>query len=434
MPNVYVTDTGSNRIYTALGYLKDSGSTFPVPNLEPDKVIKFTTGNPAGIELTQNTTTPTTPNSGEWGYSGGYVYLGDALQSGETVFALKGDINIFEGVTTLAGTSYFDVGQSDENYRTKQQQLELRWLGAGEELRSAKIELEDSLASEGSEATHYQLAADNSGSPGEWKSSLQSTEIPDLEALKDGRKISFWVKCVKPEGSDTGIFSDVQVKITGTRYKYAMNDYLTSNSSTSIELPFDHYFLIPYVIYEIVSGSPSQFKIPAIYWDGSTPYLRVGWNSGSGSVRVRYIVVPVDHSDTYADEFTSVSSYAMTATQRTYGVVFTTNNRYCTCIDYNNNLVFSGSASGYIIKVPSIESMADVSENIIVKTWGTGQSNISLGAGNYMLFALYTEPVGGRKPDNMYFPYVVGWGAMPSVHCPNVNWGGAAVLRGVIGE
>lgn len=207
MANIYVTDATGNEIYTTVGYLKNSGSSFPVLK-EPSKVTKFTAGNPSGIELTKNTSTPTSPSSGQWGYSNGYVYLGDALQTGETVIATCGTVRIFEGVTTLGGTSYFDVGQSDANYRTKQQKLYLHWVGGGEELRDVQISAEDFLSGEGSSADHYSLAPDNSGSPGTYTTALTSSQISGFAALTDGQKIPFWVKCVKPQGSATGTFSD----------------------------------------------------------------------------------------------------------------------------------------------------------------------------------------------------------------------------------
>lgn len=296
MANLALVNPSTNALFkTTVGILSDSGSNFPV-EIEPDKVIKYTPNTPAGIILTKNTSNPTSPGSGEWGFYDGYVYLGDTLQQGESAVATTGTEALLEMATTLSGTNYFDVSQSDANYRTKLQRVRLTWVGAGEELQNVQISLGDFLESAGSETSHYALAPDVDGQPGTFGSQLTSTEIPELASLKWMQSVYFWVRCVKPQGSDSGTFADVTININGTRYKYPRSSILISQDGyTSIELSgFDHPYLVPFVRYVRVSGSSGEYLLPYIYWDASKAYLRVH-NPPGNVTEVHYVIQPIDH-------------------------------------------------------------------------------------------------------------------------------------------
>ncbi|RKX52045.1 MAG: hypothetical protein DRP50_07945 [Thermotoga sp.] len=298
MANLALVNPSTNALFkTTVGILSDSGSNFPV-EIEPDKVIKYTPNTPAGIVLTKNTSNPTSPGSGEWGFYDGYVYLGDTLQQGESAVATTGTEALLEMATTLSGTNYFDVSQSDANYRTKLQRVRLTWVGAGEELQNVQISLGDFLESAGSETSHYALAPDVDGQPGTFGSQLTSTEIPELASLKWMQSVYFWVRCVKPQGSDSGTFADVTININGTRYKYPRSSILISEEGyTWITLSgLDHPYLVPFVRYVRVSGSSGKYYFPYIYFNTSTFETRLGVHNPPGNVtEVHYVIQPIDH-------------------------------------------------------------------------------------------------------------------------------------------
>ncbi|MEM2120688.1 MAG: hypothetical protein QXR93_06370 [Archaeoglobaceae archaeon] len=416
MASVLLRDQSNNVLFTTVGYLRDQGSTFPVIT-QPSRVVKYTASNPAGIELTLNTSTPTNPGTGQWGYSNGYVYLGDALQEGETVLALFGSARVLEGVNTLAGTSYFDVGKSDPNYRTKIQKLSLTWVGAAEELQDVTISTEDLLSNTGSSTSHYSLAADNNNSPGEWKSTLTSADIPALSAVKDWQTIYFWIKCEKPQGAPTGLFSDVQLKIEGMRYKYARNTIVFSGTSFEVELPFNHYYLYIYALYEY-GGYNRKFFIPALRWDSSQQkvYLIGGSDESVSLAKLHYVVHPIDPSIVTITNFTNVGSITLPTSSsvvyRTYTIVFTTTNTFAKCFSTSSNVItLSPSSSGMILYWDSVQApgwdYTKAGERVFTFTGSASTYSTTYPPNN--LLAIYASF--GSASNNIYFPHVNTWGS-----------------------
>jgi len=419
MASLLLRDQNGAPLLTTIGYLRDQGSTFPVLSL-PSKVVKYTPDNPAGIELVRNTTTPTSPGSGQWGYSNYYVYLGDTLQQGETVLALWGSTRIFESVNTLAGTSYFDVGQSDANYRTKIQKLTLTWIGAAEELQDVTISAEDLLDSAGGSSAHYSLAADNNGNPGEWVSTLTESQVPALAAVKDWQHVNFWVKCEKPQGSSTGTFSDVQLKFEGMRYKYARNTVTFSGTSFSVELPFNHYYLAIYAVYEY-NNTNTKFFIPSLRWDAAQQkvYLIGGAETSVTNAKLHYIVHPIDSASVSVSTFsnTNLIPYPVTSSvmYRNYTFIVT-DSAFIKCFDNSTSpyrLVASASTSGMVLywDSPSLPGW----QYSVFKEMQWNASASPAQSFPYLLYAPHA--LSGNVCRNVYAPYVLTWGST-NVYCP----------------
>jgi len=205
----FYSDSGlTQRIVEIVGSLSDSGSQFNVSE-EPAEVRIFESGKPYGQLLTKNTSTPTSPSSGEWGYSAGVVYLGDALSSGQTAVAFSTGTRIFEGVNTLSGLAKFLTSSADADDRTKQQQI---WIGNTASDRKytdvSVSAINDLLSGEGADPSWIELAPDNSGSPGTWQSAPLS--LSDIAA---SGSTSFWIKCVVPQGTPVENLRDVYVTI-----------------------------------------------------------------------------------------------------------------------------------------------------------------------------------------------------------------------------
>lgn len=210
----------------ALKFYADSGFTQPIRSIlatlagdgvttqfsvseEPDELRVFKTGKPYGEFLTKNTTTPTTPGAGEWGYSGGTVYLGTAPASGETAVAFSAGIRIFENVNTISGQPKFLSSSVDVNDRTKQQQIWIKNDAADRQYTSVQVSaINDFLAGEGADPSWIEVAPDNAGSPGTWQSTPLS--LSDIAASGSG---TFWIKCIVPQNTPVENYRDVYVTV-----------------------------------------------------------------------------------------------------------------------------------------------------------------------------------------------------------------------------
>ncbi|WP_036226497.1 hypothetical protein [Mesoaciditoga lauensis] len=163
---VFYADSGfTQRIRMVLGSLSDSGSSFAV-SAEPDEVRKYNTSSPNGDLLTKNTSTPTSPGTGEWGYSSGTVYLGDALASGDTAVAFTAGTRVLEDVNTLSGKAKFATNTTNADDRIKRQQLFLKNTETTKQYTNVSILLADLVSGAGSDVGRYGFAPDNSGSMG----------------------------------------------------------------------------------------------------------------------------------------------------------------------------------------------------------------------------------------------------------------------------
>jgi len=296
MPRIGLYNPVQNTMFKAtVGMLSNSGDRFAV-EVKPEAVIKYTPSNPAGITLTETTSTPGT---GQWQYSSGQVILGDSLNQGETVVAIIGSEALLETVTTLANTTYFDVSQSDASYRTKIQKVRMMWIGVGEELQNVTISVEDVLANTGSEPARYSLAPDVDGQPGEFRTTLTSADIPQLASLKWLQSVDFWVKCVVPEGSTVGNFADVMINISGVRYRYPRESYAITVSNGRVIIPtgFSHHYYLLFFRYVSPDAAYTYYGFPYLMYDESTSQLYVVADNPLTNARtdIYYMLQPIDH-------------------------------------------------------------------------------------------------------------------------------------------
>lgn len=335
----------SKTIKMGIATLSNSGNQFSAP-CKPSQVIKYTPTAPAGITLTENTSTPQSPGTGEWGYYNGTVYLGDSLQEGETAVAVKGDRYIFENKLTLGNTLYFDLSSSDENKRTKVQKLSLIWLTPGEELQNVTISTNDFVSGAGSSTAHYYLAYDENGQPGEWQTTLTFNVIQWLE------RVYIWVKCVKPEGGEAGTFADVHLHISATRYRYTRQYIEVTSATQDIPTNLDHpYFTL---LYRRVGTSTANF--PTCLWISDAGYIRFPQGS------YYFIIQPLDRAVTSGFvstmEFTASSAmYALPTNVAFESLVLYTGTTYR--IDHFTDEHFvrarfdTSNASGLLFTVPT---------------------------------------------------------------------------------
>ena len=201
----FYADSGfTQRIMEILGTLSDSGSQFTVSE-EPAEVRIFEAGKPYGQLLTKNTSTPTSPAAGEWGYSGGTVYLGSALTSGQTAVAFSTGQRIFEGVNTLSGKSKFLSSSADANDRTKKQQIWIKNDAADKQYTSVSVaSVNDLLASEGADPSWITLSADDT--------TYNSAPL-SLSDITASGSVSFWIQCVVPQNTPVENLRDVYVTV-----------------------------------------------------------------------------------------------------------------------------------------------------------------------------------------------------------------------------
>lgn len=214
----YADSNFTQPIRKVLGSLSDSGSSFTV-SAEPDEVRKYNTSSPNGDLLTKNTSTPTSPGTGEWGYSNGSVYLGDSLTAGDVVVGFSEGQYVLEGVKTLSGKNKFATNTGVLNDRVKQQQIWLKNTENARQYTNISISLYDLVPNAGSEPTRYQFASDNNGTPnafGTAGGTLTSNEIADLAKLPPNSSTTFWVKCTVPEDLPVENIRDIQFKIDYT--------------------------------------------------------------------------------------------------------------------------------------------------------------------------------------------------------------------------
>lgn len=216
---VFYADSGfTQQIRMVLGSLSDSGSSFTV-SAEPDEVRKYNTSSPNGDLLTKNTSTPTSPGTGEWGYDSGTVYLGDALTSGDTAVAFSAGTRVLEGVNTLSGKAKFATNTGVANDRIKQQQLWLKNTEASKQYTNVSISLADIVSGAGSDTSRYQFATDSSGTPGTFGTaggSLTSTDISGLATMAPSDSVTFWVQCTVPENDPVANLRDIEIVATST--------------------------------------------------------------------------------------------------------------------------------------------------------------------------------------------------------------------------
>jgi hypothetical protein len=215
----FYADSGATQpIRMVLGSLSDSGSSFAV-DAEPNEVRKYNTSAPNGNLLTKNTSTPTSPGTGEWGYSSGTVYLGDALTSGDTAVAFSAGVRVLESVNTLSGKAKFATNTGVVNDRIKQQQLWLKNTESAKQYTNVSISLADIVSGAGSDVSRYQFATDNSGTPnafGTAGGSLTSTDIAGLATMAPSDVVTFWVQCTVPENDPVANLRDIEIKATST--------------------------------------------------------------------------------------------------------------------------------------------------------------------------------------------------------------------------
>ncbi len=215
----FYADSGFTQpLAMVLGRLKDSGTSFAVSDA-PAEVRKYSSTAPNGDLLTQNTSTPTSPSSGQWGYSNGTVYLGDALASGETAVAFSSGQRVLEGVNTLSGKAKFATNTTDANDRIKQQQIWLKNTETAKQYTNVSISLADIVSGAGSDVSRYQFAPDSSGTPGTFGSAggtLTSSEVAGLATMSPGGSVTFWVKCTVPANDPVANLRDIEIVATST--------------------------------------------------------------------------------------------------------------------------------------------------------------------------------------------------------------------------
>lgn len=207
---IYADAGFTQPLRTILAMLNGDGATntFAVSE-EPDEVRLFGAGKPYGELLVKNTTTPTTPSAGEWGYSGGTVYLGNAPAVGETVVAFSGGVRIFEGVNTVSGQVKFLSSSDDVNDRTKIQQLWIKNDAVDREYTEVSVvSIIDLVAGEGADVSWFSVAPDNAGSPGTW----QATPL-NLANIGASGSVSFWLKCVVPKDTPVENLRDIYITV-----------------------------------------------------------------------------------------------------------------------------------------------------------------------------------------------------------------------------
>lgn len=203
---VYADSLLTTPVVEILGTLSDSGNQFSVTS-EPAEVRVFDSSHTYGLMLTKNTSTPTSPGSGEWGYSNGTVYLGSPLTTGQTAVAFSSGQRIFEGVNTVSGLAKFLSSSADPNDRTKIQQLWLANDDSSKNYTSVQVEaILDFVASAGADPFWFSLSADGSN----WISAPLS-----LSNITGVGSVTFYVKCVVPQDTPVENYRDVYLKISG---------------------------------------------------------------------------------------------------------------------------------------------------------------------------------------------------------------------------
>lgn len=208
----------SRPLRMVLGSLSDSGSSFTV-DAAPNEVRKYSSTSPNGDLLAKNTSTPTSPSSGEWGYDSGAVYLGDTLTSGETAVAFSSGERMLENANTLSGKPKFATNTGVTNDRIKQQQVWLKNTETTKQYTNVTISLDDIVSGAGSDVSRYQFATDNSGSPntfGTAGGSLSSSDILALATMAPSDSVTFWVQCTVPENDPVANLRDIEIVATST--------------------------------------------------------------------------------------------------------------------------------------------------------------------------------------------------------------------------
>lgn len=208
---IYADSNFTQLIVKVLGYLQGDGTTnsFAVES-EPAEVRLYTAGKPYGELLTKNTSTPTTPAAGEWGYDSGIVYLGTVPTSGETVVAFSSGQRIFEGVNTLSGKARFVSNSANENDRTKKQQLWIKNDSASEGYEQITVNcLLDFLSGEGADTSWITFSLDDT------TYAAGPLTLPNIDANGSS---SFWIKAVVPQNNETMNYRDLTITIDAIEY------------------------------------------------------------------------------------------------------------------------------------------------------------------------------------------------------------------------
>lgn len=198
----YSGGTVSNPIATILATLSNSGTQFACPT-KPAEVRIFKTGAPYGELLTEDTTNPSSPAAGKWGYSGGMVKLGTALQNGETAVAISSGVKLFETQTTQNNKLMFIANSSDPKDKTKIQTVYLKNTDTNKQHVEISITFQDFLASEGASTSWCTISEDGTN----YSASLS------IASMAPGAVKTLYVKAVVPDNQQTLNYRDIYLKI-----------------------------------------------------------------------------------------------------------------------------------------------------------------------------------------------------------------------------
>jgi len=198
----YSGGTVSNPIATILATLSNSGTQFAC-DTKPAEVRIFKTGAPYGELLTEDTTNPSSPAAGKWGYSSGMVKLGTPLQNGETAVAISSGVKLFETQTTQNNKLMFIANSSDVKDRTKIQTVYLKNTDTTKQHVEISITFQDFLASDGASTSWCSISEDGTT----YSDSLS------IASMAPGEVKTLYVKAVVPENQQTMNYRDVYLKI-----------------------------------------------------------------------------------------------------------------------------------------------------------------------------------------------------------------------------
>jgi len=201
----FYKDAGlTTRLRQQVGKLEGDGSTVSfICTEQPDHVRRYSDTYYWGLLLEETTDYTLTDNGdGTW-----TVDLTFTPSSGETIIAISAGEYLFENKYAIAN-------DSNEANRTLEQVVYLNVSGVN--LKNVTVNVSDYVSGLGADPTWYQVAPDDSGSPGTY----QAPPL-DLGDLTDGSTIPFWVKVIIPQGTERNNFHDTY--ISTTVYEFSTN-------------------------------------------------------------------------------------------------------------------------------------------------------------------------------------------------------------------
>lgn len=199
----YSGGTLSRPIARILAQLATPGTQFACPE-EPAEVRIFKAGAPYGILLQRDTTNPSAPAAGRWGYVGGVVRLGTALQTGEIAVAISSGEKLFELQTTQNNKQMFIANTDDSKDRTKVQVLYLANTETNKSYVEVALTFQDLLGSEGASTSWFALSTDGTN----YSSTISFTNI------NPGEVRTFYARAIVPANQETMNYRDIYLQIS----------------------------------------------------------------------------------------------------------------------------------------------------------------------------------------------------------------------------